>query len=105
MNEEALKAKLEKTLSDTSTIIGTQFDREVVNSPNVVIMNDPRYKNAFLINDSLYLSFEPVQIDLKNSKRKTSKDYTYSISLDTSHIKMVFNRHNKPYSGQNRLIT
>jgi len=58
MNEEALKAKLEKTLSDTSAIIGTQFDREVVNSPNVVIMNDPRYKNAFLINDSLYLSFE-----------------------------------------------
>ena len=104
VNNVQLNEEFKKSILDTPEIIATQFKDEGIDSPNVIIWNDPMYKNAFMINDLIYFDFEPVQHALNNSKTKSRSEYKYSISLDKNYIKQIFELHKVTYSGQNRLV-
>lgn len=102
MKNTQFNDEFKKISSDTSDIIATQFKDENIDTREVIVWNDSRYNNAFMINDSIYFDFSAVQRVLNSSKIKLR---SYSISLDTNYIKPVFKSHKTVYSGQNRLIT
>lgn len=105
VNNVQLNEEFKKISSDTSDIIATQFKDENIDTRDVIVWNDSKYKNAFMLKDSIYFDFEHVQYVLNSSKIKSRSEYSYSISLDTNYIKQIFESHKTDYSGQNRLVT
>lgn len=94
-----------KSMSDTPDIIATQFKNEGIDSAQVIFLDDPRYNNAYLINDSIYLDYNQVNRLIAKSKISSGKDYKFSIIQDTGEIKQLFEKYNTFYSGQDRLIS
>lgn len=85
--------------SDTD-IIGTEF-KESAHIDSDIKWNDSSYKNAYLINDSIYDDFESIK-PFFNSGNRSNR---FSINMDTNDIKNIFSLYKIPYSGQNRLVT
>ena len=93
-----------ESISETSEIIATQFKEEGIDSAQVVFLNDPRYKNAYLLNESIYSDYDQVNRLIGNLKLSSGKDYKLSIIQDTGKIKQLFEKYKTVYSGQDRLV-
>jgi hypothetical protein len=93
-----------KSISTTPEIIATQFKEEGIDKVPVVLLNDPRYNNAYLLNDSIYFDFEQVNRILGKLKIASGNRFAFSVIRDMEKIRQVFEKYNAAYSGQDRLI-
>ena len=104
IKEITLNDHFYKSISDSPEIIATQFKQERIDNVPVVLLDDPRYKNAYVLNDSIYFDYDKVNRSIGKFKLSSGKDYKLSIIQDTGIIKQFFEKYKTIYSGQNRLI-
>lgn len=104
MKDVTLNEHFKQSNSDTPEIIATQFKNEGIDQVPVVLVDDPRYDNAFLIQDSIYSDYDEVSRLIAKFKINSGKVYSFSIIQDTGKIKLLFEKYNTVYSGEDRMI-